>query len=163
MDFELPLRSGGHAMVLASISAEMQKMVEIGKRAPSVLGRLPNGGAFLNTKSVRLWSGMDDGVAQEVRLACTSEGAFSFEPVIAGEVVSVPISHCQLHAVFDAQRVEIEGPSFRGVLAPRAESISFAFKGAKSIEFEMLRNQFQVLVRNIGPMTTRPVTSPHLD
>ncbi|HVT11002.1 MAG TPA: hypothetical protein VHE55_01940 [Fimbriimonadaceae bacterium] len=112
----------------------------------------------LKSKSVRLWSGMDDGTIQEVRLRCTSDDRLGFELFVGREILLVPIDHAHLHAALNSREVTVEMPSCRCSMVPVDESISFLFQGSGTVRFLMRRNQFAVLAKNVG--LKEPDTAP---
>src|ERR1051326_5006254 len=73
--------------------------------------RLTKESASLRSKSVRLWSGMDNGNPQEVRLRCTPEGRLGFELAAGQEIALIPLDPSHIHAVLAGREVSIEVPS----------------------------------------------------
>lgn len=98
---------------------------------------------------MRLWSGLYEGVAREVRICADDGGGFWFEVASDGSESQIPVSPSQLRGILHGEAIEVANSPTGAILSLAGGSIDFDFDSA-GIRFAMPASQFGALLASLG-------------
>jgi hypothetical protein len=108
----------------------------------------------LDFKSVRLWSGLENGEQQEVTLHCAEDGHFCLQLSGGGKAAQIPVSDRDVRAILNSEGVDLIAPECECTIAPSGVNLVFTFRGIADVRFGMALQHFTLLAKSLSPAPT---------
>lgn len=97
-----------------------------------------------------MWSGLEDGASQEVRLHFTTEGTYRLELHVGGGVASIPFDRETIEGVLQSTEVMAEASGWNCHIVPAEKTVGICLEGPAVISFVLSRAHLAALVKSLG-------------